>query len=176
MMKNTVRFDRRSVTITRKYCVSKMPLSKYTVAELKIKARQRRVPGWSKMKKSELVASLERLNKRSRSPAKRSRSPAKRSRSPAKRSPKRSLSKRMPPPMSPMKSPSRGITCGRAGGRNIDSFPVNTRNQARSALAYARYAPDQKGLTKCVLARSRRMGWHVGSNSAVVRRYKLKPT
>lgn len=40
--------------------------------------------------------------------------------------------------------------CGPAGGAPEGSYPVNTAKRCRSALSYARNAPNPKGIKACV--------------------------
>ena len=49
--------------------------------------------------------------------------------------------------------------CGEAGGACKRMYPVNTSGRARSALAYARYAPNPVGIKKCVYKRAAKEGW-----------------
>lgn len=49
--------------------------------------------------------------------------------------------------------------CGSAGGSCARSYPVNTPGRARAALAYARFAPNPKGIKSCVYRKSEEKGW-----------------
>lgn len=40
--------------------------------------------------------------------------------------------------------------CGPAGGSPEGSYPVDSKKRARAALAYARNAPNPKGIKRCV--------------------------
>ena len=44
----------------------------------------------------------------------------------------------------------KGPYCGKAGGADPKSYPVNTRKRAIAALAFARHAPNPAGIKKCV--------------------------
>ncbi len=44
----------------------------------------------------------------------------------------------------------KGDFCGPAGGSPPGSFPVNSKKRAKSALSYAKNAPNPSGIKKCV--------------------------
>ena len=49
--------------------------------------------------------------------------------------------------------------CGPAGGAKAGTYPVNSPKRARAALAYARHAPNPKGIKKCVKEIAKKKGW-----------------
>jgi hypothetical protein len=50
--------------------------------------------------------------------------------------------------------------CGPEGGVSCPtSFPVNTKEHARRALSYARYAPNPEGIRRCVRRKMEEKGW-----------------
>ena len=65
------------------------------------------------------------------------------------------------------------LFCGSAGGSSSRSYPVNTPERARAALAYARFARDPEGVRKCVRKIASKKGWldekgriHMGNSIA----------
>ena len=53
--------------------------------------------------------------------------------------------------------------CGPAGGAASGTYPVNTKERARSALRLAHNAPDPEGLKRCVYKKAEARGWDIGS-------------
>lgn len=51
------------------------------------------------------------------------------------------------------KKVSKGSFAGPSGGSPEGSFPINTKARARSALAYAHFAPNPAGIRKAVKAK-----------------------
>lgn len=49
--------------------------------------------------------------------------------------------------------------CGPSGGAIFNTFPVNSPTTARSALAYARHAPNELGIRQCVHKVEKERGW-----------------
>jgi hypothetical protein len=54
---------------------------------------------------------------------------------------------------------SSNLFCGPEGGSCPGTYPVNTKRRARAALAYARYAPNPKGIKSCVRRIKNEKGW-----------------
>lgn len=52
--------------------------------------------------------------------------------------------------------------CGSAGGSAPTSFPVNSPGRFRSALAYARNAPNPDGIRECAIEKAFAKGWIAG--------------
>lgn len=67
--------------------------------------------------------------------------------------------------------------CGKAAGKGEFDYPVNTPGRAIAALSYARYAPNQAGLKKCVERVAKREGWY-DADAKKIRRKPVasKPT
>lgn len=51
------------------------------------------------------------------------------------------------------------LFCGESGGTRKRSYPVNTPQRARAALAYAHKAPNPQGIRDCVYKISKQKGW-----------------
>lgn len=51
------------------------------------------------------------------------------------------------------------LFCGPEGGSCPGTYPVNSPGRARSALAYARHAPNPEGIRKCVRRIEKEKGW-----------------
>jgi hypothetical protein len=57
----------------------------------------------------------------------------------------------------------KSVFCGPAGGSSPRSYPVNTEARCRSALSYARYAPNPEGIRQCALQKAREHpNWRCG--------------
>jgi hypothetical protein len=53
----------------------------------------------------------------------------------------------------------RGDFCGPAGGAAPGTYPVDSEERARAALAYAHNAPDPEGIKNCVYRKAKKHGW-----------------
>lgn len=51
------------------------------------------------------------------------------------------------------------LFCGPEGGAPPFTYPVNTRERARAALAYARHAPNPEGIRRCVHRIAKAKDW-----------------
>ena len=84
-------------------------------------------------------------------------------RSSKKRSSKKRSSKKRPTKGCSNKGRYRGVPkrqfCGPEGGACEGTFPVTTRKQAVSALAYSRNSPNPEGIRKCVHRIAKRKRW-----------------
>lgn len=49
--------------------------------------------------------------------------------------------------------------CGSAGGACPYTYPVDTKERYRAALAYSRYAPDPEGVKECARSIAKRKNW-----------------
>jgi len=49
--------------------------------------------------------------------------------------------------------------CGPEGGACEGTYPVNTPGRAKSALSYARHAPNPQGIRDCVYRKAGEKGW-----------------
>ena len=49
--------------------------------------------------------------------------------------------------------------CGPAGGAAPGTYPVDSEERARAALAYAHNAPDPEGIKNCVYRKAKKHGW-----------------
>lgn len=49
--------------------------------------------------------------------------------------------------------------CGKEGGACEFTYPVNTPERARAALAYARHAPLPAGIRRCAMRIAKEEGW-----------------
>lgn len=52
-----------------------------------------------------------------------------------------------------------GQFCGSEGGACPLTFPVNSPQRARAAIAYARYAPNPEGIKACARRIAKQKGW-----------------
>ena len=53
----------------------------------------------------------------------------------------------------------KNLFCGPAGGACPGTFPCDSRLRCRSALSYARHAPDPEGIRRCIRRISRQKGF-----------------
>lgn len=63
-----------------------------------------------------------------------------------------------------------GFYCGKEGGANPQSFPVNTPKRAIAALSYSRYAPNPEGIKICARRVAKEHGW-LDETTGRIRKY-----